>query len=258
MAYSFLVSTSKGVGDGTLGPTDAIDTSGANFLVIGVHYTTFITFLCPTPTDSKSNTWLKPPTDYPDGQSSITDGASVALFYAVTPTVGSGHTFNVSGTDLGAVITVLAFSGAPAAGVIATTSRATVAPGTSIQPGTIVPGTSDQLFINGLCLGAFTRGNYGNVDVPTIDDGFTLKEQVTSHGDWFTAGSYMNGIIAYKIQTGSASPENPTWSWSSTGLGAVMMTTFSPADEPDPPPPLPPFGGTIGPIAWMEWPRRVP
>jgi hypothetical protein len=93
--------------------------------------------------------------------------------------------------------------------------------------------------------------------VASINSGFTMQEQVLGTGTWLTSPRWMNGAIAYKIQSGS-DPENPTWSWSGgfTKHGAVQMVTFKPSSAVESEP-QPPFGGTIGPYAWMEWPRRL-
>lgn len=251
MAYSFIASTSKGVADGGHGPTDPIDTTGADLIVIGVQQSSFITFNIPAPTDNKGNTYTA------IDQSSNVQGASTALFYCINPTVGSGHTFNVTGLDLCAVLTPLAFSGV-AADVFPHDSKNT-GTGASIQPGSLMPGTSDQLFVTTLCLAAATYAGLGQTDTASIDSDFTKAEQVVSTGDWLhMPDAWMNGAIAYKIQSGQ-SAENPTWSWPTTlTQAAVILATFSPEEVEEEEPPPPPEIGSAGPHAWMEWPRVEP
>src|SRR4051812_10619033 len=65
----------------------AIDTSGANFLVASV---SFLVGGTPVLSDSKGNTWT--------ARTTVNGGTSaIKEFYVTNPTVGSGHTFTISG-----------------------------------------------------------------------------------------------------------------------------------------------------------------
>ena len=108
MAFSLVANTAKGTADTVSVTTDAIDTTGADLIVINT--ATFITSdRGVAVTDSKGNTWT-PLTQY-DGSDSTT-----RLYYSLNPTVGTGHTFTATSTGTVAVvypsIQVSAWSGA--------------------------------------------------------------------------------------------------------------------------------------------------
>ncbi len=84
--------------------TDAINTSTANLIVVGLSYYTGATGI--TVSDNKSNTYNTSLTVRNSG------GQSTAVFYYLfAPNVGSNHTFTVAGTLFAGDIFVQAFSG---------------------------------------------------------------------------------------------------------------------------------------------------
>lgn len=162
------------------GTTSGIDTTGADLLVAVVGAES------PTISDSKGNTWT--------GLTLQSSTGSSKIFYCLTPTVGSGHTFD-PGVSYRAVA-VLAASGADAYeaenGAIGTTPLST---------GSLTPSVDDCLVV--------AAGGYGH-DANTfgIGGGFTIA----ASRDGVTGVSY-GALIAYLIQT-TAAAANPSISWS--------------------------------------------
>lgn len=193
-AFTFLDSVAA-TGTGGLTTTGAIDTSGANFLVIATYS------VLPGATsfgvaDSKGNTWT-PLT--PAGGT-----LSAQLFVCTSPVVGAGHTFSVTGSAIFSGIVAAAFSGT--AGVLDDESGAV-----GTQPGSITP-TED---------GALMLSCWGRNDATTltIDSGFTITDQTS-----YSPGVSLTVALAYKIQV-IAGAENPT----TNSDDGVVMAAFVPA-----------------------------
>lgn len=89
------------------GPTTAVDTTGADLIVIGAsHYQNGATHDAGPPTDSKSNSWTQAATN---AQST---NRMVQMWWTNPSSVGSGHTFTLpAGAGLYQVLTMAAFSG---------------------------------------------------------------------------------------------------------------------------------------------------
>src|SRR5580765_7474142 len=127
-----LVGSITAVGDSGA-TTAAIDTTGANLLVISASW---VGFGSDSVSDSKGNTWV-PLTQHASGTKKH------QFFYCLTPTVGTGHTFTVSGGGFPAAI-VYAFSGA--ASYHAENGNAVFSPGAS---GTVTPSANGALVLTG-------------------------------------------------------------------------------------------------------------
>lgn len=192
-----------GVG-GTVGScvTSATDTSGSTLIVIGVSY--YLTL--PTLSDSKGNTW-QPLTA--EGQTT----ASAKLYWCENPTVGSGHTFTLTGGDGVelATLSVIGFSG-NAASPFDAESGDQVPNNATVQPGSITPAGSGEVFVTLLSFGNSTR-------TATIDSSFTSLSKLTAGG--LVPASY----LAYKIKVDTAA-ENPTWTLSDTAAASTVMAAF--------------------------------
>lgn len=194
MAYSLITSTSK-TGATT---TDAINTTGANLIVIAVASDNGT-----TPTDSKSNT-------YTLCNDRVQGFSELAMFYAFAPTVGAGHTFTQTQT-YGAMF-VLAFSGATASPLDALDVDNGTAAGASLSPGSGTPAEANEVVVTGINIGG------ANLSI-TVDGGFTA---LTIPG---VSGVNYGGGIAYLIQT-SAAAASPTWSWTGVNEAAAAMNAF--------------------------------
>jgi hypothetical protein len=184
--------------------SSSIDTSGANLIVVGVAE---VSAAVTTLTDSKSNTWNQLTTQ-------VNNNKRATLFYATNPTVGSGHTFTVTGTDTFPSISVLAFSGAD------TSSPFDVENGTanlfsnSNTMGNVTPSTDNEVLV------AFM--NYDTTETPTISTLTTINSQ--PKGDF----GFLGSVGAYQIQT-TATARNETWSWTTSSTNAGVIAAFKPS-----------------------------
>lgn len=208
MAFSHVIGTYK-IGAAGGATTTGIDTTGADFIVIGVAWYDAVT-ATPTVSDSKGNTW----TALTLSSMSLGDG-SERLYYCKNPTVGSGHTFSVSGTSIYSPIFVNCFSGGSAAELDQQNTFDYTAGFTSVQPGSLTPAADDSLIITGIHI-------YSNSSAYGINGGFTAQVQ-----PWSTPVT-QGGGMAYLIQT-TATPVNPTWSWTTNSFAALSMAVFRPS-----------------------------
>lgn len=190
--------------------TGAVDTTGANFLVAMAGY--YGTGTPPTLSDSKSNTWtaltLK-----------ISPDTSIngRLYYCAGATVGSGHTFSLSGTGVYPAVAVLAMANVKASPFDQQNGATTTSGNTSLATGSITPSVNGCVIVAGLVGNDSTGGD------PTIDSGFSTP--VVGHA---TGGQSVGAAISYKIQT-TAAAVNPTWSWTNSGSEAVaVIASFKP------------------------------
>lgn len=195
-------------------PSSAINTTGATLLVIAQGGSTAVG-CCSTPTDSKSNTWTAL-----TQQTATGPGLACNIYYAVNPTVGSGHTFTSGGGGVG-LIQVMAFSGVN-----------TVAPfdtgkenGASVNVATssITSGGGFTPSVNNAVIIARLTSDSGSATT-LIDGGFTITDSSPLVG-----GVNYSGGGAYLVQT-SAAAANPSWSWSppTTATGCSKLAAFVP------------------------------
>lgn len=204
MAINLISNTGAGSTNGLAVTTSAIDTTGANFIIVVIAGNGNIS--AATLSDSKSNTW-----------STVTEsntGTSRAqLFYAFNPIVGTGHTFSTNSVASNFVsLCVASFSGVTATAFDTQSHFEGDGSDTSIQPGSITPFGSDQLIVS--ALGDFTT------DTISIDSSFTITDQIPSQ----FAVRY-GCALAYLAQTGQ-SAVNPTWSWANDALATTTIATF--------------------------------
>lgn len=212
MAISVIASTSAGSGDDANVTTSAINTTGATgiFLIVSSDTLTPPGY---TISDNKGN---GAPVD--SGVAvTITGGAgAVRLWYYLSPSVGSGHTFTVTSSTKYPAVAVLAVSGLKLTSpldVSAVANSATQV--TSQQPGSVTPTENDELLVLGITWDLPTSGY-------AISGGFTVA---ASHAA--DAHSYGGGL-GYKIQT-TAGAENPSWSWTSAAATAIVIASFKSA-----------------------------
>lgn len=203
MAYSLL--THAAAGSSSSGATTgAIDTTGADLIVIGASYGASTTI---TVSDSKGNTWTP-----------LTAQANAShknqLYYCQAPTVGSGHTFTISGTNSYGGITVLAISGSTASPFDQQNGAAAAATG-SIATGSITPSSDNELIV--------TAASFEFVGTPTVDSSFTQLEVAA-----YTPGATYGCVLGYQIQT-TATARNPTWTFGGAGFCAAVIGSFKAA-----------------------------
>lgn len=186
--------------------TSAIDTSGANLLVVvAIKFAPGVTGA--SITDSKSNTWTSL-----TAQTQASD-AYCQIFYCASPTVGTGHTFTWLGANTFAGVAVQAWSGANVTPFDVENGAGATA--TSLATGSVTPGQNNSLIIAGLC--ASTGSN-----TYAIDSGFTVTDSID-----YVGGSGLGIAMAY-FKQGSAAAINPTWSWITSADAAATIAVFKP------------------------------
>ncbi len=184
--------------------TDAIDTSGANLLVVAV--ADYQPMTHSTLSDSKSNIWtaLTPRT--------LVGSVYQQLWYCLGATVGSGHTFSTDQSNFPAIV-VTAWSGAK-------TSAAKDQEGgtTALATATFTEPSQTPSEDNELVIAIVSSDTAGSM---TIDSGYTISDKSEfDSGDSFGVG------MAYKIQT-SAAATSPVWSFGVTAAAtAGSIVTF--------------------------------
>lgn len=208
-----LVSHVAASGSSNGSTTSSIDTTGANLLIVAVGYYSGSTH-DPTISDSNGNTWTSVSSTY--YESNTGDHASIRIYYAYNPTVGSGHTFTVSATSTFGSFVAAAFSGATITNPKDVESgHVSAGSGTSDQPGSITP-TQD----NDLILSAWV----GSDPVTSLAaSGLTITDTVQPVS-FVSDGT----SLAYVVQT-TATAVNPTWSWNNTTSKATAIAAFKAA-----------------------------
>lgn len=199
MAFALVTHTKKAAGT-----TDAIDTTGAD-LIIGL-VAVYAGGGGGAFSDSKGNTWTGLTAQSESGLS------WVRIYYCVNPTVGSGHTFSVSGSYQ--TLCVAAFSGAKATGTFDQQSGSSSGTSGAATPGSITPSENDCLFVTGL--GTFYAGISG------APSGFTASDYFASDPGGCSTG------LAYEIQT-TATARNPSWSYTGSYGWSCVAAVFKAA-----------------------------
>jgi hypothetical protein len=182
-----------------------IDTTGATLLV--VNQTAFNTL--GTITDSYGNTWTALTQRNGNG------GVLERLYYAENPTVGTGHTFTVTGGNAG-TLEVAAFSGTNTSSTFDTQNGAiSGSQVNAFQAGSATPAGNNSLVILGIAIQNSASGSslYG------IDQPFAISD--TSDPD----GSHIGGSLACYVQPVAAAI-NPWWFLKYTADLAASIAVF--------------------------------
>jgi hypothetical protein len=199
MAITFATSVkSNSASDADTFTTGSVDTSGATLLVFIMQSNENAS----TPSDSKGNTWTLAVAE--------TAFFQCKIFYAYNPTVGTGHTFTLTGTDFAGNMQLLAFNGVQAApDPLDKTNHAANFGVASLSPGSVTPATDGQVLVTGLN----DSGDYPS----TVNAGYS-----TPYGQGANVFGFIGGWSAYLIQT-SAAASAPTWSLN-TGSNNMYTT----------------------------------
>lgn len=190
--------------------TTAVNTTGANLIVIGADDTNF-----GTPSDNKGNTYT--------GSVSISSQSSGKIWYCNNPTVGTGHTFTPGGSN--GSIQAIAVSGALATGAPDVTNATTwTGDGSTTfteSPGSVTPTQNGELCV--ALYGISIPSNTGGTPF-SVNSGFTIQGAID-----VVSGSYFGTVLATLVQ-GTAAAVNPTLTRSNAiGAGAVdnaLIATF--------------------------------
>lgn len=215
MAFALVASVNvQNTGGGTTETTGAIDTTGANLIVVSVIGDGNPGTL--TVSDNKGNT-------YTPLTRQVQDPKFAQLFYVLNPTVGSGHTFTATGSvDIFCAIGVQAFSGAASYDQESGSGNGGIE--TTIQPGSLTPPADGVLFV-------VVMADQGESGVHSINQSFIETM------DFAENTSAAGGGMSYLIQ-GTAGAQNPTYTVTGGPIArAARMATFL-ADT-----------GVVGPVA---------
>lgn len=201
MAITLVTSVSAGSPDNNSVTSGGVNTSGANLLVLMSS-----TGTSPTPTDSYSNTW----TGLTMRNGSF--GGDLKIWYCLSPSVGSGHTFSLSGSGEGASLCVGAFAGVDAYH----SENGTGSPTTDPSAGSVTPPEDGCLIVT---TAAVYGGDGGHA---TIASPYTLQEFVNGSNS-----VHWDSTLAYYIQPTAASV-NPSWTMATFSVAAAVAV-FTPA-----------------------------
>jgi len=209
MAWSILASTSAGSSDTINVTTSAIDTSGADLIVLSV--ASYIVVSNPLPSDSKGNTW------HPARSAFSASLSRVSLYYAYNPTVGTGHTFTcgIPATQNFPSISVVAVSGALLTDPLDQTNGGTASSSTTVSTGNITPTQDNELIVTSVA-------GQADITTGTPPSGFTIQTSVT-----FAGGVHWSSGIATQIQT-TATTIGATWTLG-TGTHCAVIASFTAA-----------------------------
>lgn len=186
--YSFITHTTAN--SSSSATTSAVDTTGANLIVIEVNWFSGSA----TISDSKGNTW----TALTQFQGSLSR-YTTRLYYCINPTVGTGHTFTAAATIVVVNVAVFSKTGSAPAFDVQNGLNYTSANTTTIQPGSLTPAGNNELFILGACF-----NDIGTTALPaTADSSFNSTDQSKQ------GSNLLYGACWYKIQT-TGGAENPT------------------------------------------------
>jgi hypothetical protein len=144
-------------------------------------------------------------------------GVRSCWFYIQAPTVGSGHTLEVTSTAGFPSFEVVGFSGMETvAALVSAEDGNTAGSGTTIQPaGAVTPIAAGDIALTGLWWAA-AAGN----DAPTIDESFERWSFVRQNP---SPGNCYGSAIA--VRTGTTSALQPTWTKDSASA-AVTIAVF--------------------------------
>lgn len=204
MPFSNLSAASAGSSDGNSVTTSGVNTAGVDLIVLAV--ASYQAVADPTISDSKGNTWT-PRTSY------ASDVSKLKIYYAVNPTVGSGHTFTASQSGSYPSIIVLGFSGSHATPFDQENGN-TSASASSLATGSVTPTEDNELIIMAACHSA---------DISSCDEGTGGPLLVA-----YVNGEHFAGGADAEIQT-TAAAINPTWTFAAAASCAVAQATFKAA-----------------------------
>lgn len=191
------------------GTTTGFDSTGANLVTIHAAWASVLGTI--TISDNKGNSYTAR-TEHSNGS------VSSQIFDVAAPTVGSGHTFTLSGSGIFAAMEAYAWSGAAASPFDQQNGNTVGSGASSLQTGSVTPTQDNEMLFAGVCVDANGSNTY------TIDLSFTNKEE-----NDYTGGTNEGGAAADLIET-TAAAKNPTWSWSSaTGGAAASIATYKAA-----------------------------
>lgn len=194
------------------GTTPSLDTTGATLLVVLCVNTA--ASAAPVITDSQSNTWTSLTAQ------SVSGNQRSFLAYVANPTVGIGHTFTLTGSGSSPLILASAWSGIVAASPFdQQNGNAAAGSATTIQAGSITPGSNGELLIAACVTGAGIATT-GNVQID-----YQVSSIYNGGCSWVAVvGSSWGAYLAFGNQV-TAAATNPTWTLvQGTGTNSNMTS----------------------------------
>jgi hypothetical protein len=202
-----------GAGGGANVTTPAIDTTGANLIVIstGNHLNAVA---AGSITDSFGNTYLAA------GGAAVNYGGDSRIFYCYAPIVGAGHTFTFGGSNYGAM-QVTAWSGAAASPLDQSSGGWLDSSVSSYASPPITPTANGELVIAATMIDNASSGP----GYASVSGGFVISD---SHAT--ASGLSIPGAQAWLIQA-TAGAAGPTWTYTgasgATNLGTIASFKHS-------------------------------
>lgn len=208
MAISFVSSVGAKSTSGGSYTSSAIDTTGANLIVVAVSRFSGISTVIGL-SDSKGNSYtaLTPQTN--------SDSGREQLFYCINPIVGTGHTFTWSTLLTFSSLVAAAFSGTSFSFESESGSASSGQVG-SIQPGSLTPSQDGSLVVSGIGL----RGGNATGQTPSVNSGFSSVNYQTG-----VDSQCLGGGLGYLVQS-TAGAVNPTWTVGSGDFLSTVMGVF--------------------------------
>ena len=209
MAIARVASVLTGVGRNG-GTSASIDSTGANLIVVGVAW---LATSSQTLSDSKGNTWTA--LTLPSGTS---NDPNTRLYYCSSPTVGTGHTFTITGTNVYSTLWAIAYSGAETSSVLdAQNSASDNFSPTTLGSGSVTPSADGAVVVSGLA-------TFINATNPTVSGG------AISRLGFLNAVANQTYTVSYadEIQT-TATARTATWSWTTGNRAVATIAAFKAA-----------------------------
>lgn len=191
--------------------SSSIDSTGGNFIAIGT--TQYEPVGAPTLSDSKGNTYTALTREV------NSSNQANRISHCANATVGSGHTFTLSGTGQFPSLSACVFSGVKTASPFDQQNGNHNSAVTSLVTNSVTPSEDNELLFT---TSTIIDGT-GASTVGTINGGFTL---IGSLG--LGLGNYYGIQTAYLVQTAAAAA-NPTWSWTGSFDALARIATFKAA-----------------------------
>ena len=196
MAFTLLNSLTGTPTTADSATTPSADTTGATLIVVTMSWNHNLGTAVVT--DSKSNTWTQCFTP-------LGNNPRLGMYYCVSPTVGTGHTFTSTLTGGNSSLQVLTFSGVDTADALEAANVTYVSSGSStIVTGNITPAANGAMLVFGTTR---TTGSVSTVDIGTLEENLSQ-------------GTYNFPIATAYLEQTSAAPVQATF----TGTGSVRRT----------------------------------
>lgn len=209
MGATLIAHTSAGSTNGGSSVTTAsIDTTGASHIFIWT--ATYLPAGLGTLSDSKTNTWTA------FAASNTVSDIAGTLYYLEGGSLGSGHTFTVSGVTNYPSLYVFAFSGVVNGGSDGRTDyHSTISPVTAFP---VYAGFyADELYLWGFV----SNLDYSSLSIGGSGVSLTIVEQLA-----YNAGNSFGGALAWGVHYSGPGNEAPTYAFTTSGATAELASIF--------------------------------